>query len=118
MKSKEESSITTLPKKDAVDYYVALEMQKREYKEEIVNLQETQDSLFEEVLNNVKEYGNQNLKVSSRRSYGEYPEDILKKEAELKELKALSKRVGNVPYEIKEYLSFVSDPEQGSGDDN
>lgn len=105
----EESLDTTRTKSDDVSYYVKLEEEKRALKARIKFIDKEQDDIYESVLNSVKEYGDENLKVTTRRAYGNWPTDILEKDEELKELKAQAKRVGNVDYEIKEYLSFISD---------
>lgn len=58
------------------------------------------------IIDSEYEYLGFSLSKKSRRKYGDWPSDVLKKEEELKNLKAESKRVGNVDYEITEYISI------------
>ena len=77
----------------------------RETKESLDALMEVKKSLEETILQRCEDnkpyetmYGT--LYIETRRKYGDWPADIQKKDEELKALKAESKKVGNLDYEI------------------
>lgn len=96
----------TSQEKDTIEKFINISSLISETKEKMKELEEIKEVYEESILSIFQDndtYTDNNgsvIKISTRRSYKEWPSDIQVKEEELKELKAQAKRVGNVEYEI------------------